>query len=135
MENLPPKTRKMRKFSKITSPNFTTTQKQQNTIQKYWKNWSVWNNQQMKNLGNHQNGKRSGELQSKWKTKKSPGPNKISPEAFKTLDGIEFVTLTNIIYDHWTNEDNNNPTYSKLGLTIIPKRETSWTQIITVALS
>ena len=55
--------------------------------------------------------------------KKSPGPNKIPPEAFKNLDGFGYITLTNIIYDYWTNKNNNNPTYTKLGLIILPKKE------------
>ena len=59
---------------------------------------------------------------SKMENEKSPGPNKIPPEAFKNLQGLGYITLTNIIYDYWTNENNNNPTYTKLGLTILPKK-------------
>ena len=52
---------------------------------------------------------------------KSPGPNGITTEAFKNLDGEGFELLYRTIVKYWTDPDYNPEEFTTIKLSMIPK--------------
>ena len=59
---------------------------------------------------------------------KLPGPNGITTEVYKNLQGNFFNKLEDIIKEFWNNPNCNPEEWAQIGLTIIPKKVTYQTQ-------
>ena len=65
---------------------------------------------------------------------KAPGPNGITTEVYKNLQGIFLKKLEDIIKEYLNNPNCNPEEWAQIGLTIIPKKVTYQTQTSGVEL-